>query len=163
PTTTSVSTRCSIRRANAPPGPAASPVPCGSCSAGRSGSSNPRSPTARPCSGSAATSSPGGSSSRADGRDGYPPAMTLPPIAIRPEGRPLHADVRTLASTLGRVIARLEGRDAFDAVEALRAACRARRRGEPGAADLDALLARVDALPLGTAAVVARAFTLFFL
>jgi len=81
----------------------------------------------------------------------------------RPEDRPLHADVRFLASTLGKVVRRLEGEDAFDAVEDLRRACRARRRGEHGAPSLDDLLARVDAMPLGTAAVVARAFALFFL
>ena len=48
----------------------------------------------------------------------------------------------------------------------LRSACRARRRGGGGgggSADLDALLARVDALPLQVQTAVARAFTLFFL
>jgi phosphoenolpyruvate carboxylase len=81
----------------------------------------------------------------------------------RPEDLPLHDDVRLLASTLGAVIRRLEGDDAFHAVEGLRRACRARRREEPGAPSLDDLLARVDALPLESAATVARAFTLFFL
>jgi len=84
-------------------------------------------------------------------------------VTSRPEDRPLHDDVRALASTLGRVIRRLEGDLAFDAVESLRADCRARRLGEPGAPDLAALAARVDALPLATLATVARAFTLFFL
>src|SRR5688572_19814568 len=81
----------------------------------------------------------------------------------RPEDLPLHEDVRLLASTLGSVIRRLEGNDAFQAVEELRRACRARRRGEPGAPALDQLLTVVDALPLDRAAIVARAFTLFFL
>ena len=81
----------------------------------------------------------------------------------RPEDLPLHDDVRLLASTLGSVIRRLEGDDAFRAVEGLRRACRARRREEPGAPSLDDLLGRVDALPLDHAATVARAFTLFFL
>lgn len=81
----------------------------------------------------------------------------------RPESRPLHQDVRWLASTLGDVVRRLEGEEAFQAVETLRTGCRARRRGEPGAPSLSELLARVDALPLETAAIVARAFTLFFL
>ena len=81
----------------------------------------------------------------------------------RPEDLPLHEDVRLLASTLGSVIRRLEGDDAFQAVEELRRACRARRRGEAGAQSLDELLTRVDALPLDRAAIVARAFTLFFL
>ncbi len=86
---------------------------------------------------------------------------SLPPT--RAEDRPLHDDVRRLASTLGRVIRRLEGEACFEAVESLRQAARARRRGEPDAPDLDALLARVEALPLEVAAPVARAFTLFFL
>jgi phosphoenolpyruvate carboxylase len=81
----------------------------------------------------------------------------------RPEDVPLHDDVRLLASTLGSVIRRLEGEEAFRAVEELRRACRARRREQPGAPSLDDLLARVDALPLDRAAIVARAFTLFFL
>ncbi|HVS15883.1 MAG TPA: phosphoenolpyruvate carboxylase [Thermoanaerobaculia bacterium] len=71
--------------------------------------------------------------------------------------------MRWLASALGRAIGRLEGEPAFEAVEGLRAACRARRRGEDGADDLATLLERVDSLPLELAAVVARAFTLFFL
>ncbi len=75
--------------------------------------------------------------------------------------RPLHDDVRRLASTLGRVVRRLEGDAAFQAVEDLRSACRARRRGQGG--DLTSLLARVEALPLAELAVVTRAFTLFFL
>ena len=81
----------------------------------------------------------------------------------RPEDLPLHDDVRLLASTLGGVIGRLEGDEAFQAVEGLRRACRARRRNEPGAPSLDELIARIDALPLPLAAIVARAFTLFFL
>jgi phosphoenolpyruvate carboxylase len=84
----------------------------------------------------------------------------LPP---RPEDLPLHEDVRHLAATLGRVIRRLEGDEAFRTVETLRRACRARRRGDAGAPDLDALLARVEALPLELCALTARAFTLFFL
>lgn len=82
---------------------------------------------------------------------------------VRPEDVPLHEDVRWLAASLGAVIRRLEGEDAFETVESLRQACRARRRGEPGAPTLAALLAEVDALPVSRAAVTARAFTLFFL
>ena len=74
----------------------------------------------------------------------------------RPEEAPLHDDVRLLASTLGAVIRRLEGEESFRAVEELRRACRARRRQVPNAPTLDDLLARVDALPLDHAAVVAR-------
>lgn len=87
----------------------------------------------------------------------------LPPPTAREQDRPLHDDVRDLAGILGRVVQRLEGDDAFEAVEGLRQACRARRRDEAGAQTLEALLARVAELPLDTAATVARAFTLFFL
>ena len=90
-----------------------------------------------------------------------------PSLPSRPETRsedvPLHDDVRWLAATLGRVIRRLEGADALDAVEGLRQACRARRRGRPDAASFTALLDHVAALPLELSAVTARAFTLFFL
>lgn len=82
---------------------------------------------------------------------------------LREQERSLHADVRRLADALGQVVRRMEGEAAFQAVEALRAACRARRRGEPGAPSLTALLNDVDRLPPDVAAVVARAFTLFFL
>ena len=84
--------------------------------------------------------------------------MSTPP---RPEDRPLHDDVRWLASTLGRVVRRLEGEEAFHAVEAIRRASRGRRRGD--GSSLDALALQIDALPLPLAAIVARAFTLFFL
>ena len=83
--------------------------------------------------------------------------------ATRPEDVPLHEDVRWLAETLGRVIRRLEGPEALDAVEGLRQACRDRRRGHANAAGFETLLERVDALPLQLSAVTARAFTLFFL
>ena len=82
---------------------------------------------------------------------------------VRREDVPLHDDVRWLAAALGRVIRRLESEEAFEAVEALRAACRARRLGEPGAASLDELLGHVSHLSLELCAVTARAFTLFFL
>lgn len=84
-------------------------------------------------------------------------------MKTRPQDEPLHDDVRRLADALGRVISRLEGEHAFDVVESLRRACRARRREEPAAPSLDELLARVKALPLADCAVTARAFTLFFL
>ncbi|HEY8947022.1 MAG TPA: phosphoenolpyruvate carboxylase, partial [Polyangiaceae bacterium] len=83
-------------------------------------------------------------------------------IEIRPEDRPLHEDMRYLASVLGRVIRRLQGEEVFQAVENLRARSRDRRRGEPAALSLEALLAEVDALPLNVASYVARAFSLFF-
>ena len=89
------------------------------------------------------------------------PAPTGP--TIRREDVALHDDVRRLAAALGRVIRRLEGEEAYRAVEELRQASRARRRGDPGAPDLDTLLTRVAALPAELSAVTARAFTLFFL
>lgn len=89
------------------------------------------------------------------------------PVPVEPTTRredvPLHDDVRRLADALGRVIQRLEGAEAFHTVETLRQACRARRRGDPEAATLDALLDRVAELPPAQCAVAARAFTLFFL
>jgi len=80
----------------------------------------------------------------------------------RPEDRPLHDDVRWLASALGDVIRRLEGEEAFNAVESLRTATRARRRGEDGARDLAQLRDQVADIPVPLRAKVARAFTLFF-
>ena len=62
-----------------------------------------------------------------------------------------------LAGKLGEVIRRLEGEACFRAVERLRRASRARRRGEEGAPDLYALLEEVRGLPLETAGNVARA------
>ena len=71
--------------------------------------------------------------------------------------------MRWLAGALGRVIRRLEGEQAFETIETLRRACRARRHGDPSAPSLDELLAQVEALPLELSAITARAFTLFFL
>ena len=82
---------------------------------------------------------------------------------VRREDVPLHDDVRWLAASLGRVIRRLEGETAFQTIEALRQACRARRHGDPGAPSLDTLLTQVEAFPPEQSAVTARAFTLFFL
>jgi len=82
---------------------------------------------------------------------------------VRREDVPLHDDVRWLAASLGRVIRRLEGEAAFETIEALRQACRARRLGDAGAPSLDDLIAQVEALSLESCAVTARAFTLFFL
>ncbi|HEY2026529.1 MAG TPA: phosphoenolpyruvate carboxylase [Gemmatimonadaceae bacterium] len=93
------------------------------------------------------------------GQHAPPPPGTTP----RPEDVPLHDDVRWLAASLGRVIHRLEGEEAFETIESLRRACRARRLGEPDAPTLDELLAQVEGLSLDLAAVTARAFTLFFL
>ncbi len=83
--------------------------------------------------------------------------------ATRPEDVPLHEDVRRLAASLGRVIRRLEGEDAYQTVERLRRACKERRQAAPDAPTLQELIDEVEALPLEMSAVTARAFTLFFL
>jgi phosphoenolpyruvate carboxylase len=90
-------------------------------------------------------------------------AVSIPGPTVRREDVPLHEDVRWLAAALGRVIRRLEGEQAFETIETLRRACRARRHGDPAAPSLDELLAQVEALPLELSAITARAFTLFFL
>lgn len=77
--------------------------------------------------------------------------------------RKLRDNIRLLTTTLGEVIRRLEGQPCFEAVERLRLHCKARREGEQGASDLEQILEQVEALPLATAARLARAFTLFFL
>lgn len=92
-----------------------------------------------------------------------PSGSAEPQPATRPEDVPLHEDVRWLAAALGRVIGRLEGAETLEIVEALRAACRARRRGSPDAPDFRTMLDEVAALPLEQCAAAARAFTLFFL
>jgi phosphoenolpyruvate carboxylase len=78
---------------------------------------------------------------------------------VRSDGsdeRQLRDNIRLLASTLGEVICRLEGETSFEAVERLRLNCKARREGEPEALDLERILEQVEALPLETAARVAR-------
>lgn len=82
---------------------------------------------------------------------------------VREEDVPLHEDVRRLGDALGKVIERLEGKEAFDLVDRLRVSCRARRRNEAGAPDLTKLIEDASALPLELASIAARAFTLFFL
>jgi len=92
----------------------------------------------------------------------YFPAVPTP-APPRKEDIPLHEDVRWLAGALGRVIRRLEGEQAFQIVEQLRVATRARRRGDEEAASLDQLLREIDHFSIEHCAVAARAFTLFFL
>jgi phosphoenolpyruvate carboxylase len=84
-------------------------------------------------------------------------------LTARAEEAPLHDDVRWLAASLGSVIRRLEGEEAFEAVESLRQATRARRHGVESSRSLDELLREVESLPVERMAIVARAFTLFFL
>src|SRR5437667_9394502 len=89
--------------------------------------------------------------------------VPLPPPVARPQDAQLRQDVRWLAATLGRVVGRLAGEDTFRAVEELRRACRARRLGVPGAADLDTLLAPTRSLPPATARPTARGLTVVFI
>jgi phosphoenolpyruvate carboxylase len=84
-------------------------------------------------------------------------------VTTRREDLPLHEDVRWLAGALGRVIQRLEGKEAFEIVERLRSGSRARRHGERNAPSLEDLLREVDGLTVEQCAIAARAFTLFFL
>ena len=92
----------------------------------------------------------------------YLPAVPTPGPP-RKEDLPLHDDVRWLAGALGRVIRRLEGEEAFQIVEQLRVATRARRHGDSDAASLEDLLRQIDRFTIAHCAMASRAFTLFFL
>jgi phosphoenolpyruvate carboxylase len=72
----------------------------------------------------------------------------------------LRAEIRALGAALGRVITRLEGREAFDTVERLRALAKASRGGDPAAGP--ALRAAVARLQPVSAFTQAMAFTLYF-
>ena len=87
----------------------------------------------------------------------------LPPHRENGEDQPLHEDVRRLSSTLGRVIRHLEGEAVFDAIEALRIACRDRREGKPDAPGIEGILKMIDGHDDDTLEKVARSFTLFFM
>ncbi|HEX3729242.1 MAG TPA: phosphoenolpyruvate carboxylase, partial [Opitutaceae bacterium] len=72
----------------------------------------------------------------------------------------LGASVRELGAGLGRVIGRLEGRESFETVEALRRLAKASRRGDAAAAR--GLAEAVAALSPAQAFQQALAFTLYF-
>src|ERR1017187_4640569 len=73
---------------------------------------------------------------------------------------PLRSEVRGLGAALGRVITRIEGRETFDTVEALRKLAKARRAND---ADAERLLAKAVAeLDPPAAFNQAMAFTLYF-
>ena len=72
----------------------------------------------------------------------------------------LGTDIRELGKALGRVIARIEGRETFDTVESLRRLAKARRAGDPSAERQ--LGAVVAALNPAEAFNQAMAFTLYF-
>ncbi|HEY1848226.1 MAG TPA: phosphoenolpyruvate carboxylase, partial [Opitutaceae bacterium] len=73
---------------------------------------------------------------------------------------PLRSEVRALGAALGRVITRIEGRETFDTVEALRRLAKARRAGEAGAER--ELAHAVASLDPRAAINQAKAFTLYF-
>lgn len=73
---------------------------------------------------------------------------------------PLRSEVRSLGAALGRVITRIEGKEALDTVELLRRLAKARRAND---ADAERLLAKeVAALAPQAAFTQAMAFTLYF-
>jgi phosphoenolpyruvate carboxylase len=72
----------------------------------------------------------------------------------------LSATIRLLGDMLGETITAQESSQLFETEERIRAAAKARRAGEPGAADQ--LSGEVAALPPDAARVVASAFTLYF-
>ena len=73
---------------------------------------------------------------------------------------PLSADIRLLGGLLGVVIREQHGDDAFNTVEAVRAAAKARRANEPGAAD--ELLARIRQQDLAGKRILIKAFSNYF-
>ncbi len=72
----------------------------------------------------------------------------------------LRTEIRALAATLGRVITRLEGKEAFETVEQLRTLAKGSRAGDQAAGP--ALRAAVARLAPGPAFNQAMAFTLYF-
>jgi len=73
---------------------------------------------------------------------------------------PLAREVKLLGALLGQVIEEQAGRDAFDLVERTRRRAIAARQGDVRERDL--LEAELDALDIGRAEIVARAFNLYF-
>lgn len=72
---------------------------------------------------------------------------------------PLRADVNLLGTLLGEALQQIEGRDAFAAVECVRALAKRARDGD--AADLEAMEQMLTQLPVESALTVARAFAHF--
>ncbi|NLE51867.1 MAG: phosphoenolpyruvate carboxylase, partial [Chloroflexi bacterium] len=72
----------------------------------------------------------------------------------------LSRDIKLLGGLLGVIIREQHGDDALEAVERVRAAAKARRSGEPGAADTLAHL--IDAQDLPTHRVLIKAFANYF-
>ncbi len=73
---------------------------------------------------------------------------------------PLSTDIRMLAGLLGRIIREQHGDDAFDLVERVRGAAKARRQGD--AAAEEALETMIDGLDLESLPVLIKAFSNYF-
>ncbi|MBZ0285457.1 MAG: phosphoenolpyruvate carboxylase [Anaerolineae bacterium] len=85
---------------------------------------------------------------------------TIEKPATRELTNPLSNDIRLLGNLLGAVIREQHGDDAFNLVEDVRAAAKARRNDEPGAAErLTKLIADVD---LDAKRVLIKAFSNYF-
>lgn len=72
----------------------------------------------------------------------------------------LSKDIRLLAGMLGRIIKEQHGDEAFDLVEQVRLAAKARRNGEPGAAD--DLTALIKGASLEQKNILVKAFSTYF-
>jgi len=85
----------------------------------------------------------------------------MPSDELTPTTPPdLSHDIKLLGGLLGVIIREQHGEAAFQAVEEVRAAAKARRAGEPGAAE--AMLRLIDAQDLPTHRVLIKAFTNYF-
>jgi phosphoenolpyruvate carboxylase len=75
-------------------------------------------------------------------------------------GNPLSVDIRMLGKLLGNVIKEQHGEGAFDLVETVRAAAKARRNGD---GDAEQVLAReIGSLDLSSLKVLIKAFSNYF-
>ncbi len=72
----------------------------------------------------------------------------------------LSQDIRFLAGTLGHIIREQHGDDAFNLVEQVRQTAKARRNGEPGAAD--DLMALIRSASLAQKNILVKAFSTYF-
>ena len=85
----------------------------------------------------------------------------MPPDDLTPTTpAELSRDIKLLGGLLGVIIREQHGDAAFEAVEQVRAAAKARRAGEPGAAE--AMQRLIDAQDLSTYRVLIKAFTNYF-
>lgn len=80
--------------------------------------------------------------------------------AMTKQASPLSADIHLLGDLLGEIIIEQQGQAAFDLVEEVRAAAKARRQGDSSAAS--ALEARIQSLDLSATRVLVKAFSNYF-